>query len=189
FVGSCSGNQPHTVRQEVTLTPGVVVFGAWVNATEATPATDFRMGLWDVDSCDWYANSLTVTGTIQVTAGNFSIGSSWSLVSKHFEITAPIPNTLYFKIKTSEQGGGGGDLANEKRINIAEAFLSTPTAYNGMLLTIARASTDPIVDDQWKIDTSNDSAGVFQSFFTRVFNRQLPSNTAGGETISDSWAS
>ncbi len=189
FVGSCSGNQPHTVRQEVTLSPGIVVFGAWVNASEATPATDLRLGLWNVDSCGWYENSLTVTGTIQVTAGNFTIGTSWTLVSKHFEITAPVPTTLYFKIKTSEQGGGGGDLVNEKRINIAEAFLSTPTIYNGMHLTIVRASTDPIVDDQWKIDTSNDNAGAFQTYWTRTFNRQLPSNTAGAETISDSWGS
>ena len=182
FVGSCSGNQIHGVYQTITPTPGIYTMGVWMLGSTLSVGTDIRVGLWNVDTCGWYANTLTATATIDVTQGSLT-NTDWTLHTKTVELTNPLPGTMYFKLKTTGLGGAEY-LANGEKVTFAEAVLTPPADYNGLLLTVLRGSSNPIVGDQWIMDVSNDHAGIYQTFFTRVFGRQLPSATAN-EIISD----
>ena len=185
FLGS-SGDVPISVRQTVSLTPGVYHAALEVLANTDSPDTDVRFGLWNVDACGWYANALSATCAVAVTAGQFS-STDFSLKTGIWEVTSPVP-TLAFRIATTEQGGGGVDLGAAEALYFGEATLQRPARYNGLWWSIFRGTVDPIVDDQAEIRFVNQREGAFQTFFTRAWGRQLPSATGGTETISDSHA-
>lgn len=84
------------------------------------------------------------------------------------------------QLKVSLLKGSGGtypDVAIDEVLCCA----ITPTA-DGLYVAPMAGSANPIVDDRWTFSTSNNFAGLFQSFFGRFFKRRLPAVSSSVST-------
>ena len=75
-----------------------------------------------------------------------------------------------------------------KSIYIDDLFIAPAYMFGHVAYAIVPGSTEFISGDNYTITTTSSYEGVIQTFFGRYYNVQLPSNAAGGETISDSYA-
>lgn len=104
-----------------------------------------------------------------------------------FRLPEPLPATIKLRLRLSVA------IENAKSAIIDDVYLGDDDAAiqlydGGPYLAAVIGSVNAAIDDKWTFDISNDGAGAFQRLFRRLFQqptRLLPSNAAGGETVSD----
>jgi len=118
-----------------------------------------------------------------ISGGGLSI-TAFTAVNGYFRMPAVVPDVVNFRIRLSTAITSGSSLFIDEATFLAATELYT----GGPFVAFFRGGTDLGADDTWEITVTNDRAGEFQEWFRRNFRQDdllLPSNSAGGETISD----
>jgi succinate-acetate transporter protein len=76
-------------------------------------------------------------------------------------------------------------------VYIANIVLAIPTAFGifgSTQLAVFRGAADFLQGDSFTLTTANNYGGIWQTFFSKTYNTQLPSTT-GSPTIAEALAS
>lgn len=98
-----------------------------------------------------------------------------------FRTPASLPTVFYLQLRLSVA------IPVTKVLYLDDCLLiRMAQLYQGGPL-VALAANDQLVQptDRYEIDVANNFAGELQTYFSRIFGRQLPSATSGAETIPD----
>lgn len=113
-----------------------------------------------------------------------TLTTAYALHSAWFGTAEQIPSDLRMEIAWTNATASGAT----GQVLIDDAAVVAGVSFSYVYYAIFRGSVDLVVGDEWTVTTTNDEAGVFQSFFGRFYDAQLPSVTNGSETIADSLA-
>jgi hypothetical protein len=160
------------------LTPDQPYVIAFAIKTDASCAGVIRLSLKD-------ASGNILDGGLAATTLSLSGSLPYTAQTGTFRAPINVPNAVYFHLETTTTISGGSAYIDE--IILAEL---QPIAAGGQQIAMIAGSTDFRVDDLGRFFFTNDHAGAVQSAFDRLFRMydsglQLPSNTAGAETILD----
>lgn len=102
---------------------------------------------------------------------------------KHFFVLAPIelPSDWELVIKLT-------GTPSAHAVYIDGMTFGPVTYHGGVGVALAAGTTKFIRGDKFVFSVTNDEAGIFQGYFRDAFRVQLPSNSAGAETIADTLA-
>lgn len=102
-------------------------------------------------------------------------------VTAFFRTPATLPDVFYLQIRLSAA------MANTKILYLDDCLLLRMTELyrGGPLVALAANQRSLQSTDRYVITAANDFAGSIQTYFGRIFDRQLPSATSGAETIPD----
>lgn len=126
----------------------------------------------------------TAGGSEKISIAPGSYSGTYVAVGFYINTPEEMPDDWELVIKTS------GSITNARAIWIDDVIV-VPVEYWGGIGVVPPipGSTKWLRGDRVTIEIDNDQAGVFQEFFRRWYKMQLPSNAAGGETVSDAGAS
>lgn len=131
------------------------------------------------------AISITGTGysTVNLYSGDPSgLATSYALEQTFFNVGAVIPADLAMTISwTVANNAGSGAI-----VLIDDCAVVQPTLFGGVQYVLYRGTIDFSVGDSFGVLTSDNFAGIFQSFFGLVYSIQLPSSAS--PSIPDSYA-
>lgn len=124
---------------------------------------------------------------ISIAAASFPTSAFTSANSLfNFSINLPFPlpsdGTWQLNIQIT------GTLSNGVSVYFDSFALKTVDYHGGVGLVACAGSNRFAKGDKFTFSLTNDAAGVWQSFMRRYYRFQLPSTTAGMETISDALA-
>ncbi len=141
----------------IVVTIEDVAGGAYATSTTATVTDDWSDD-FTFESTDYH----------DVCYGFFTLGEEDDL------------NDVYIKIRMATQSD------TDLWVNITQAVVAPVTYYNGLGHAFFSPVVVPEVNDNGSIAIANNNGGVFQTFFRRAYDIQLP--TADSPTIADSLA-
>ena len=124
------------------------------------------------------------SGTPSAMAIDVSTLSDSAFAPQHtfFRTPSVLPSVFYLQIRASVAISVAGGLFLDDLVLQPATQLYTP---RGPYVAL-RAGTRLLQEgDRYELDVSNDLAGRIQTWFGRLFQRQLPSATSGAETIAD----
>jgi hypothetical protein len=136
----------------------------------------------------------TVVGISNMTADSTGLNlnalaaSSWQSFSYFFKTPEALPTNTPYKM-TMELTTA---LTNTKSVFVDQLCVAQATQVGkGIFMGLMRGSVDFVKDDEFVIAVSKSGTGTFQEYFDKFFGmfargKQLPDNSAGGETIADS---
>lgn len=111
-----------------------------------------------------------------------TLTNAWVLYNVFFAL----PNVLTSSTFTFyAQLTAANTITSGKAIYIDDMMISTATMFGNVAYAIIPGSTEFAIGDTFTSTTVNDYKGVFQTYFGRYFNTQLPSKSDGSETIDD----
>jgi len=131
------------------------------------------------------ANSLTAESTANLGA---AAASQWNSATQFFMTPKALPTGTPYKMNLELTTA----ITNTKNCYVDQVCVFKPTQVaNGAFMALLRGTTDFIRDDEFVIALAKSSTGTFQEYMDKFFdmyarNKQLPENSAGGETIADS---
>lgn len=108
--------------------------------------------------------------------------SDFQPVSAFFRLPSVVPDVIYLQLRLSTAINSG------QAIYLDELVLQPCTQlYPELGPFVASAPGDRLAQagDRYELDIANTFAGRIQTWFSRLYERQLPSATSGSETISD----
>jgi hypothetical protein len=111
-----------------------------------------------------------------------SLPTGWTVYGVSFRTPAVIPPDLAVKVQLT------GTPAATPLVYVDMAVVGPVVYHGGVGAFVVSGAAAPAVGDRYTFSVANDGAGVWQSFWRRWFKAQLPSVTAGAETISDTLA-
>ena len=114
-----------------------------------------------------------------------TLTTSYVLHNVFFALPKILDNNDFSIVITWTSANG---VTTGKSIYIDDLFIAPAYMFGHVAYAIVPGSTEFISGDNYTITTTSSYEGVIQTFFGRYYNVQLPSNAAGGETISDSYA-
>ncbi len=164
------------------------------SANTFTPLKQYCVAAW-IRGHDAVTTTLTIqfegTGYTATSTEKISLdAAALQLASRrdvyeleHFFINMPkeIPSDFELVIKTT------GALASGKNIRIDGVAVGPVEFHNGIGAAIVAGRTKFLKRDRYTANIVNNNAGVFQTFFRRAYQVQLPSSTSA--TIPDALAS
>jgi len=121
--------------------------------------------------------------SIQLNAAALAAQTTYGIEYAFVTMPWTLPDDFKLIVKVS------GTLTNAKNVRVDRLVLSPVHWHGGVGCVVVAGDTPFLVGDRFTWDVSNSDAGAFQTVFRRAYRRQLPSNTAGAETISDALAS
>lgn len=152
-----------------------VVMGMWYKASATQAGTvELRLNVSGTGFSPSSGQKIVITGD------NFQ--TDWTLSTVVFNLPLDLPSDSVLTLSLA------GTPEAAKTVWVNQVFLCPVQFHGGFNVSVIPGDTDPIAGDRWTFAVSNDGAGTFQSFFRRS-GYQLPSDTGGSETISDSLAS
>lgn len=163
-----------------TLKPNTVYAVNYFVKVSATPAA----GVLDVDLINATGPAIinNDAGTpLTVTKNLTGVSTSWVAVSGFFQTPKVLPTTYRLRVRLSTA------LETGKSVYIDDLSMREAVqAYTGgPYIAVFRGATDVIKGDLWTVGVANTWAGVFQSYFDRMFGMrttlglQLPSDVSG----------
>jgi hypothetical protein len=170
---------------EAELEPNTVYqINFWCKKSASLAAGTLQIGL--VDGSNNAINDDAGTANTYSLA-NGSITTSWVAYSYTFLTPRVLPTTIKLRVRVSVALTDGESVYIDN-LAMAEA---TELYTGGPWVSIFSGLTDYVIGDKITIAVSNNYAGTIQTYFDRVFGMrelglQLPSDTAGTETIADS---
>jgi hypothetical protein len=93
-----------------------------------------------------------------------------------------VPSDLKLVIKVT------GTLTSTKTVSFDHGGMAPVVYHNGIHVNLVSGSDYFVLGDKFTWTTTNDGAGVVQTYFGKAHRFQLPSDTGGAETIADSVA-
>jgi len=116
-----------------------------------------------------------------------SLSTSWASRTATFRLPRLLPDTIKLRVRLTVAITAGSSLFLD-HMSLGEM---TEAYTGGPYLAIHSAATKFLADDFYTVTPTNNAAGDFQQLFERLFDmrtlgQQLPSDSGGGETISDS---
>lgn len=159
-----------------------------VAAASLTPRKRYNLSIRIKASATIAAGDLTImfTGTgytaatsekITIAAG--SLPTSWTLYNFWITLPAVIPSDFALSISW------GSTPTSAKNLYLDSLAFAPATYHNGVGLVGVAGSTRFVRGDSFTVATEN-TEGLFQQFFRKAFNVQLPSSNT--PTISEGWA-
>lgn len=136
----------------------------------------------------------TTVGITNMKADTGSIGlnaitaGAWNNHSIFFKTPEALPTGTPYKMTLELTTA----MTNTKSVFIDQLSVSKATQIGGgVFMGIFRGSVDFVKDDEFVIAVAKSGTGTFQEYFDKFFGmfakgKQLPENSAGGETIADS---
>lgn len=155
--------------------------------------TVYALGVWVRKSGTVNAGStltISITGAGVSTQTVVSIDptalmTSYELATVFFATSSIVPPSNYaVNIAWTSANTAGATAV----VLVDDIVLVRPTVYGSVQYAIFGGSTGFAVNDKITVATQVTSAGVFQTYFARWFNAQLPSASAGNNSISDALA-
>jgi hypothetical protein len=178
-----------TLKQQLTLERRTMyVVAAHVQTIAASPGnlTDWKLRIENVDGATVHKSY----GTVVIPATDLDSNDLYSYVYGFYSPSDTVNlDDIYFCLEFDAEDAAG-DYGKVYRVAVAPA-----TYYNGLGFafwnpyaenTSAYTYSPLLVNDYGSIAVSNSNGGVFQTFFRKAFNIQLP--TADSPTIADSLA-
>jgi hypothetical protein len=155
----------------------------------------YALGVWlrkggTVSSGSTLQVAMTGTGfsTVNVfDADPTTLTTSYQLFKVFLPIGASYPNDLAITIQWSSANTAGATAV----VYIANIVLAIPTAFGifgSTQLAVFRGAADFLQGDSFTLTTANNYGGIWQTFFSKTYNTQLPSTT-GSPTIAEALAS
>lgn len=181
-----NGSTLHQVRQDVTgfLEQRVNYVATIALRLSSVPAAGVLvLDLFDGTNVINDDNGTPQTFSISLTTGIST--TAFTTVSTVFRLPSPKPTQIFFRIRFSTA------LSNTVILYLDScSFGVTPTQLytGGPYLAVVSTASTLSLGDKWTVTVANDLRGAFQTLIWQLFNLpayQLPSNTAGTETISD----
>ncbi len=156
--------------------------------------TIYALGVWLRRSGSLTGSSVIqvrVTGTsfstvFAINANPTSLTTSYAFYSVVFPTGLTIPSDLSVCV----EWGTVGAISSGDQIFVDDIVLQPMTAFSHVQYALF-SGTDAgnwIKGDTLTVTTAKSASGVFQDFFSRVYDVALPSDAAASETISDSLA-
>ncbi len=110
--------------------------------------------------------------------------TNWTPYSTVFRLPDPVPSTVEFrfKVETHISVGTNVFVDDVAVVPMTEAYVGGP------YIALFQGSQNFAVNDAFSVAVTNDQRGDFQKAFHRLYGlpkKQLPSNTASGESIND----
>jgi len=126
----------------------------------------------------------TAASSQKIEMNDAALAAQTSYGEEHFYINAPatIPDDLELVIKIT------GTLTTGTIIRIDSLAFGPVEWANGVNIAIVSGSSQSVRTDRYTFTTTNDDAGVFQTFFRKQYRFQMPSVTDGSETQADGLA-
>lgn len=174
---------------------------AYTFATALLPNTRYAVNFWARKSADLLAGVIEcrlLDGSNAVVADDagtnnaFTVAhgslsdSAWTAVNGVFITPRVLPSTVKINLRVSTA------LTDTESVYIDDLCMVTMTELyvGGPALAAFAGATNFLVGDKFSVAISNNGAGLFQKYFQRVFDMrtlglQLPSDSAGGETLDD----
>jgi hypothetical protein len=164
---------------------------------DALPRTKYGVGIWVRKNGTFGAGvtnlQISIKGTGFSTVDLFNADPTTLTTSYVFKksgsdgfinIPANVPAGLQLEITWT-----AANLANAgAQILIDDAAVVEAVDFGHATYALFRGNTDFVVGDKFVVVTANDYGGVFQTFFGRFYDVQLPSDDSAGETLSDTLA-
>ena len=156
-----------------------------LDVTRVAARSKYVCGCW-IDTSGVTAGTihLTVTGTgFAPATQKIEISSAWptpwTFYSFFLDTPAIVPDVLTLTISVT------GTLNNAAIIRF-DGLAIVPAAYHhGIYWAVFEGAAQFVLGDRWTCAVANDLGGEFQTMFGRLWNVQLPSDDADGETIAD----
>ena len=161
------------IHQVVQVSSGNT-YALFMRVRKAATGTSFNL------TASVITSNAVALGTLTVLDSDLAAADTWYAKAVFFRVSPAVDLTEVF-LNFNWAGSWSS-------VYIDDLFLLPVTQSNGIDL-VAVAGTLPLYkNDRLTFTTTNNYAGVFQTFFGRFFQRSLPSNNAAGETILDSLA-
>lgn len=119
---------------------------------------------------------------ITMNASALAAATSYGLQYFFVNIPMEIPSDLKLVIKVT------GTLTNAKSVRFDFGGMAPVVYHNGIHVSVISGSEYFVLGDKFTWTTTNDEAGIVQTYFGKAHKFQLPSNAAGAETILDTVA-
>lgn len=158
--------------------------------SDLLPSTIYAANAWVRKSGTVSAGSnlqIAVTGTGFSTVNLYNadpsgLTTTYEAKNNFFATPGVVPTDLKLTITWTTANAAGASAL----ILIDDLVLIRPAVLGHVQYAMFAGDTDFAVDDQFMVTTANDGAGVFSSWFARVYDQQLP--VSGSPTINDSLA-
>lgn len=158
--------------------------------SDLLPSTIYAANAWVRKSGTVSAGSnlqIAVTGTGFTTVNLYNadptgLTTSYAAKNNFFATPGVVPTNLKLTITWTAANTAGATAL----IYIDDLVLVRPSVLGHVQYAIFAGDTDFAIGDQFTVATANDGAGVFSSWFARVYDQQLP--VSGAPTISDTLA-
>lgn len=111
-----------------------------------------------------------------------AVPTGWFIGYFMFNAPDTIPSDFALALSWS------GTPANGESLYIDSFAFGPMNYFNGYAVSVIAGQTPLVTGDEYTVAVANDQAGKFQEFFRKYYGVQLPSNSAGGETIADALA-
>lgn len=149
-------------------------FAAWIKGTAAMLAGTLTI--------QFEGTGYTAGATEKISLAFGTLAAMTSYTLKYFFVNMPeeFPDDFEIVIKVS------GTPTTAKPVYIDRACFGPVDYFNGIHASVICGSEKFVRGDRFTFTTTNDEAGVFQSFFRDAYGVQLPSS--GAPTIADSLA-
>lgn len=180
----CDGSVLHAVQQQLDiadLAGQQTLFSNLFAKVDNVPAAGvIRVSLWDgnavINDDEGTANSYTFNGA--------DLTTSWAAKNASFRLPSVLPPAVYYRIEaTTAVSNGTGVFIDSAALAIGDLLYA-----GGPHVKAFSGATDWEAGDTATLAVTNDRGGAFQNFLHRAIGdttRLIPSDGAGGETLSD----
>lgn len=161
------------LTQAVTVTPlELMAISVWIKADAGISAGTLAIR--------FIGTGYTASSSEKIEIAPAALPTSWT----HYKAFVVPPADLPTDWKLSIEWSGSPQSA--RNVYLDSLTVSKPQYHGGVAYAISAGDIDFVRGDRFSITTANSQSGVFQEFFRRAFNCQLPSS--GAPTILDSLA-
>jgi hypothetical protein len=161
------------LSQSVTVTPlELLVISAWIKADAGIASGTLAIR--------FTGTGYSAASDEKITILPAALPTSWAHYSAFVVPPANLPSDWKLSIEWTGTPQSAADVF------IDSLTVSKPQYHGGVAYAITAGDDDFVRGDEFTITTENSQDGVFQEFFRRAFNCQLPSS--GSPTILDSLA-
>lgn len=182
-----SGNNTYILK-----TSTVYAFSAYVQVPSAVPAAGVLRFALVNSSGTVLTDDQSAALSVSTTLSGLGAADTWYNVSGFFctpaVLSSSTPLGLQIKLTTAITNGNSVLIDNVTLTEATEAYAGGP------YLALIPGNVRAVALDKHTAAVANNWAGAFQSYIQRTFNirsmgLQIPSDSVGGETISDSLVS